>query len=446
MKQEFVTLPRSVVEQVFYHLIRGDADAVCWADGVIKPALEQPQRKLTQQDIADSALLGNIESPFNACMHQEHCKRWKAQADQQHQGELSSDNDLQCENSHLITTSSSVPFGYKLVPMEPTEEMLRAGCGSESPAMFRESLRRETDGQKTVEMVEKIIQRNLNSYRAMLDAAPQPPAVDHPEPAYLLRDLADDISVDALELIAAIRDAGLRDCSINMRLPARVCVAMCKRFAEVDRPHGDQWWAIIRVDDLGKIFNSSGRLIATVYGSQADKIVACHNSYTQQRHKREPLENEQARRIYNSATYSASMAVFMTRIDAEHPDADDKGVSGWLQEAEDRVKHRTIDAAHEIGQAAAPQQGEQEPVAWLHQCNKRPDLIEMSFSKREPTLASKGYKARPLIFGDIAHPQPKREPLTVEQIAAATGAKPGTPTWPLAVAFTRSIEAAHNIK
>lgn len=91
-------------------------------------------------------------------------------------------------------------------------------------------------------------------------------------------------------------------------------------------------------------------------------------------------------------------------------------------------------------------QVEQEPVAWLHQCNKRPDLIEMSFSKREPTLASKGYKARPLIFGDIAHPQPKREPLTVEQIAAATGAKPGTPTWPLAVAFTRAIEAAHNIK
>ena len=100
----------------------------------------------------------------------------------------------------------------------------------------------------------------------------------------------------------------------------------------------------------------------------------------------------------------------------------------------------------EQSSAVEQPQGEQEPVAWLHQCNKRPDLIEMSFSKREPTLASKGYKARPLIFGDIAHPQPKREPLTVEQIAAATGAKPGTPTWPLAVAFTRSIEAAHNIK
>lgn len=41
------------------------------------PALDQPQSNPTAQDISDSALLGNIESPFNACMHQEHCKRWK---------------------------------------------------------------------------------------------------------------------------------------------------------------------------------------------------------------------------------------------------------------------------------------------------------------------------------------------------------------------------------
>jgi hypothetical protein len=37
-------------------------------------------RQISEQDIVDSALLGNIESPFNACMHQEHCKRWKAKA------------------------------------------------------------------------------------------------------------------------------------------------------------------------------------------------------------------------------------------------------------------------------------------------------------------------------------------------------------------------------
>ena len=42
---DMVPLPRAVVEHVMYHLNRGDDDAVCWADGVIKPALEQPQRK-----------------------------------------------------------------------------------------------------------------------------------------------------------------------------------------------------------------------------------------------------------------------------------------------------------------------------------------------------------------------------------------------------------------
>ena len=47
--------------------------------------LEQPQRKLTQQDIADSAMLGNIESQFNACMHQEHCKWWKKEAEAENQ-------------------------------------------------------------------------------------------------------------------------------------------------------------------------------------------------------------------------------------------------------------------------------------------------------------------------------------------------------------------------
>lgn len=49
-------------------------------------------------------------------------------------------------------------------------------------------------------------------------------------------------------------------------------------------------------------------------------------------------------------------------------------------------------------------------------------------------------------MGCIRAAQPKQEPLTDEQITAATGTKPGTPMWPLAVAFARAIEAAHNIK
>ena len=62
--------------------------------------------------------------------------------------------------------------------------------------------------------------------------------------------------------------------------------------------------------------------------------------YTHPKPQCEPLTGEQARRIYHSETHAAPLAVFMTRMDAEHPDADDKSVSGWLQEAEYRVKSR----------------------------------------------------------------------------------------------------------
>lgn len=99
-----------------------------------------------------------------------------------------------------------------------------------------------------------------------------------------------------------------------------------------------------------------------------------------------------------------------------------------------------------LSDALEQPQAEQEPVAWMHQCNKRPDLFELSFSKREPMLAAKGYKARPLVFGDIAYSQSKRKPLTDAQITEATGSYPGTSIWLVAVAFTRAVESAHNIK
>ncbi len=68
----------------------------------------------------------------------------------QHQHKLSNDNDLQRENGHLITSSSTVPAGWRLVPVEPTEKMVDMGRGLSS---FPDGV-----------------------YRAMLDAAPQPPA------------------------------------------------------------------------------------------------------------------------------------------------------------------------------------------------------------------------------------------------------------------------------
>ena len=38
--------------------------------------------------------------------------------------------------------------------------------------------------------------------------------------------------------------------------------------------------------------------------------------------------------------HDCSIVVWMTMLEAEGPDADDKGVAGWLQEAERRVKER----------------------------------------------------------------------------------------------------------
>lgn len=252
MTQEFVTLPREVVEQAIDALYCTDSKEGSPAYNFelkaikeLRAALEQPQ--VVRETAPDGAT--HIQ-PQQGAFYKRVDEKWyvwsRMEDGRPRRWYISPGTVESCLKpisaaterlqNHVPDAWNMVPAGWKLVPLEPTVEMLRAGCGSESPAMFRESLRRETDGQKTVEMVEKIIQRNLNSYRAMLAAAPQP------------------------------------------QVEQEIC---CKI------------WSVNRIDDLGKIVDSSGRLIATVYGSQADKIVACHNSYTQQRHEREPLTDEE---------------------------------------------------------------------------------------------------------------------------------------------------------
>lgn len=46
--------------------------------------------------------------------------------------------------------------------------------------------------------------------------------------------------------------------------------------------------------------------------------------------------------------------------------------------------------------ASAPVAGEAHPVAWLHQCRKKPELATVTMNKREPELAAKGYRPIPL--------------------------------------------------
>lgn len=46
--------------------------------------------------------------------------------------------------------------------------------------------------------------------------------------------------------------------------------------------------------------------------------------------------------------------------------------------------------------ASAPVAGEAQPVAWLHQCRKKPELTQITMKKHEPSLAAKGYRPVPL--------------------------------------------------
>lgn len=64
-----------------------------------------------------------------------------------------------------------------------------------------------------------------------------------------------------------------------------------------------------------------------------------------------------------------------------------------------------------------------EPVAYLHQCGKKPELKELSFKKNEPSLFAKGYKSIPLVY--TTPPQPK-EP---EQEPVAEARYDGTLHW-----------------
>ena len=210
--------------------------------------------KLTAQDIADSALLGNIESPFNACMHQEHCKRWKAQAGTAVEQKLRPGMVYALPAGDyvgVILRGRYYPLTtpQPLVAKQPQGEQ---GAGVLMPprSLVDQVIRGITRYCNTGEMDDA--ESLLAELQFSIDPAQQPPtteqssAVDRPEPAYLLRDLADDIGVEALDLIVAIRDAGLGDYSINMMLPARVRVAMCRQFfaapqpPAVEQPQGNQ--------------------------------------------------------------------------------------------------------------------------------------------------------------------------------------------------------------
>ena len=46
-------------------------------------------------------------------------------------------------------------------------------------------------------------------------------------------------------------------------------------------------------------------------------------------------------RAIEAERHACSIAVWMTLMEATEPDADDKGLAGWMTEAEQRIKNRS---------------------------------------------------------------------------------------------------------
>lgn len=278
MKQEFVTLPREVVEQAIDALYctnsKEGSPAYNFELKAIKElraALERPQ--VVRETAPDGAT--HIQ-PQQGAFYKRVDEKWyvwsRMEDGRPHRWYISPGTVESCLKpisaaterlqNHVPDAGNMVPAGWKLVPLEPTHEMLRAGRDAHYEA---EKRIQDQDAWSPGGFAKRAV-RAAHVFQAMLAAAPQPPVVEQPP-------TADDSS-------------------------------------EVEQPQVEQEicckiWSVNRIDDLGKIVDSSGRLIATVYGSQADKIVACHNSYTQQQPKREPLTDEQIIRMVNQAGWDA---------------------------------------------------------------------------------------------------------------------------------------------
>ncbi len=85
--------------------------------------------------------------------------------------------------------------------------------------------------------------------------------------------------------------------------------------------------------------------------------------------------------------------------------------------------------------ASAPVAGEAQPVAWLHQCRKKPELATVTMNKREPALAAKGYRPIPLYAAPQASEAVRGEP-------DATGRTPTDYALEFAEYLARDVEYA----
>lgn len=71
-------------------------------------------------------------------------------------------------------TEQVIQDGWKLVPIEPTDEQLRLMLSARYPATFREHLRNPLNGPKSRVEAEKLIVEVTNQYKNALSVAPKP--------------------------------------------------------------------------------------------------------------------------------------------------------------------------------------------------------------------------------------------------------------------------------
>lgn len=69
----------------------------------------------------------------------------------------------------------------RLVPVEPTDEMIRTSLAIERPATYRDHLRHPDAGPKTAAETEALIERERKRWSAMLAAAPAQPSASERE-------------------------------------------------------------------------------------------------------------------------------------------------------------------------------------------------------------------------------------------------------------------------
>lgn len=153
------------------------------------------------------------------------------------------------------------------------------------------------------------------------------------------------------------------------------------------------------------------------------------------------FSRDQLLKAVEAERHACSIVVWMTLQEALEDGADDRGLDGWMSEAEQRVKHRTTGR-----EPVKPAQQEQaEPVAWAQLTVRE---IEECFrdANDDHIIAARNVE---LMVEKKNAASPQRRPLTDEEIKNIYVSKHwyeiGEFTWGAAKVVARAIERAHGI-